>query len=197
MDIIKALKYVELELQVKRYEHTVRVLEQAEKLAIIHNININNVRLAAIFHDYAKNRPLDEQKRIILSSSLPKDLLVYHNELWHGPVASIIIKEKFGITNTEVLEAVQYHTTGRAYMSDLEMLVSLADYTEANRNFAGLEHVRKMAEKNLVEAAFLMTQNTIKYLMAKGSAIYPDTFNAYNYLAKKVKNKNDKNNKND
>lgn len=186
MNINDALTHVKAELPHGRYEHTLRVVDEALKLAELYDVDSEKAALAAVFHDYAKKRPLDEMKRIILSSQLPKDLLLYHHELWHGPVAAILVEVQFGLTDPDILNAVKYHTTGRAQMSDLEMVICLADYIEPHRNFVGLDEVRNIAVKDLTHAAFLMSQKTIQFLMMKGSPIYPDTFHAYNYLAQQL-----------
>lgn len=186
MELTEALKYVKSELPKGRYEHSYRVVQQAIKLARIHEIDEEKAGLAAAFHDYAKKRSADQLKRIILTSSLPKDLLLYDEELWHGPVASILIDSLFGITDPDIKNAIKYHTTGRAHMSELEMIISLADYTEPHRNFSNLGKVREMSETDLVSASWLMVRNTIYFLIENKSTIYPDTFHAYNYLSNKL-----------
>lgn len=186
MKITDALVHVKKELPEGRYEHTYRVVEQAVKLASIHGINEEKTALAAAFHDYAKKRSRDQMRRVILTSTLPKDLLLYDEELWHGPVASILVESILGISDPEIKDAIKYHTTGRAHMNKLEMVISLADYTEPHRNFEGLEEVRDMAEKDLILASWLMSRNTIEFLMMKKSSIYPDTFHAYNYLSNEL-----------
>lgn len=186
MNITEALRHVKAELPEGRYEHSCRVVEQATRLAQIYHVNEEKAGLAAAFHDYAKKRSLDQMKRVILTSSLPKDLLLYHHELWHGPVASILVESLFGITDLEIQDAIRYHTTGRAHMNQLEMIIGLADYIEPSRNFNGLNEVREMAEKDLVKASWLMARNTIQYLTFNKSTIYPDTFHAYNYLSNRL-----------
>jgi predicted HD superfamily hydrolase involved in NAD metabolism len=179
-----AIKAVEPHLTKPRFEHTLRVAETAVKLAEVHHVSSEKAELASIFHDYCKYRSLDEMRKIIETSYLPKDLLLYHHELWHGPVASIKIEEEFGITDDEIKSAIYYHTTGRANMSDLELIVFIADYIEPGRSFPGLEEVRNMAKHDLIRTAWMISRNTINYLMEKQNGIYPDTFHAYNDLTR-------------
>src|SRR5690606_29604756 len=122
--------------------------------------------------------------RIIKTTYLPKDLLLYHHELWHGPVASFMIEQEYGVEDEAIKKAIYYHTTGRANMSDLELIVFVADYIEPGRSFPGLDEVRDMAQKDLVGAAWMVSRNTINYLMEKKNSIYPDTFHAYNDLTR-------------
>lgn len=186
MKVEEAKKLVKPHLTTARYEHTLRVAETAVQLAkrYAYEGSIEKVALAAIFHDYAKYRPLDEMKRWITESFLPKDLLDYHHELWHGPVGSILIDREYGINDPEIREAIYYHTTGRANMGKLEMIVFLADYIEPGRNFPGLDEVREMAQQDLVKACWMVSRNNIDYLMKQEVTIYPDTFHAYNDLTR-------------
>lgn len=181
-----AISSVRPHLTKERFEHTLRVANTATELAEIYNVSAEKAELAAIFHDYAKYRPLDELRRWINESYLPKDLLDYHHELWHGPVGALLIEREYGIRDADVQQAVYSHTTGRAHMSKLEMIVFLADYIEPGRSFPGIEPVREMAYKNLVQACWMASKNTIQFLMQKSALIYPDTFNAYNDFTRMV-----------
>ena len=184
MEINEATKIVRPQLTQKRFDHTLRVAETAVNLAEKYNVSKKKAELAAIFHDYAKYRPLDEMKRLIITSRLPKDLLHYHHELWHGPAAAVLIEREFGVNDPEIQLPIQYHTTGRANMSKMEKVIFLADYIEPGRSFPGLDEVRSMAAKDLTNACMLASRNTIQFLVSKKATIYPDTFHAYNDFIK-------------
>ncbi|PAV28994.1 phosphohydrolase [Virgibacillus profundi] len=184
MKINEAIEHVKPHLTKERFEHTLRVQETAANLAKLYNESKEKTELAAIFHDYAKYRPLDEMERWIVESRLPKDLLHYHHELWHGPVAAILIEKEYGIKDNDIQCAIAYHTTGRAHMGKLEQIIFLADYIEPGRSFPGVEEVREMAKKDLIHACLMASRNTIQFLMHKNATIYPDTFHAYNDLTR-------------
>lgn len=186
MKINVAIDIVKPALTEARFDHTLRVAETAVKLAELYHVSKEKVELAAIFHDYAKFRPLDEMKEFILANPLPNDLLDFHHEVWHGPVASVVIDEQFGITDKEIKDAIRYHTTGRTDMGTFEMVLFLADYIEPGRSFPGIEEVRDMAQKNLNHACFLVSRNTINFLISKNATIYPDSFHAYNFFLQKL-----------
>ncbi|MFD1850214.1 bis(5'-nucleosyl)-tetraphosphatase (symmetrical) YqeK [Oceanobacillus bengalensis] len=182
-----AIEIVKPHLKKKRFEHTLRVADTAEQLAGIYNESKEKATLAAIFHDYCKYRPLEEMKRCIVSTrTLPKDLLDFHHELWHGPVGSVLVEKEYGIVDRDIRSAIYYHTTGRANMSKLEMIIFLADYIEPGRDFPGVHAVRELAREDLLGACLLASKNTINHLLSKGASIYPDTFHAYNDLTKRV-----------
>ena len=84
-----ALKIVKEQLTEHRYQHTLGVMETAI-LARQYGADEKKAELAAIFHDYAKFRPKEEMKEIIISQGFPEDLLQYNSELWHAPVGAYL-----------------------------------------------------------------------------------------------------------
>lgn len=186
MNIDAAIAYVKPQLKTKRFDHTLRVAEVAVELANKYQVSQKDAELAALFHDYAKNRSHAELRRSIIRSRLPKDVLKYHYELWHGPAGSILVEQECGIKDSSILQAIRFHTTGRANMSELEKIIFVADYIEPFRNFPGVEEVRQMAREDLLTAAWLVSRNTIQYLISNKAQIYPDTFYAYNDLTNKL-----------
>ncbi|CQR46912.1 putative nicotinate-nucleotide adenylyltransferase [Paraliobacillus sp. PM-2] len=182
-----ALEIVKKQLNQSRYEHTIRVTDVALKLAEHYQVDQKKVEMAAIFHDYAKYRDKSEMQRIITYSNLPKDLLGYHPELWHGPVGAMLVRQEVGIEDAEVLNGIYWHTTGKVHMSMIEKIVFLADYIEPERDFPGLDEVRKQAWQNLDKACFLALQNIISFLAGRQQLIYPDTVHAYNYFNTKTR----------
>lgn len=190
MKIDEAIPYVEKQLTTKRFKHSLRVVDQALELADQFTLDREKVGLAAIFHDYAKDLPVEKLRQLMIESTLPKDLLKFHHELWHGPVASLLIQREFGITDLDIQHAIRYHTTGRSQMSQLELIIYVADYIEPARNFPGVEEVRGIARVDLVQAAWLATRNTMQFLMHQKAQIYSDTNEAYNDLTKRLFNSN-------
>jgi predicted HD superfamily hydrolase involved in NAD metabolism len=182
MERHEALAIVKKQLTEHRYQHTVGVMETAIELAERYGADKKKAELAAIFHDYAKFRPKEEMKQIILEQNMPKDLLLYNTELWHAPVGAYLVEKEVGIKDDEILDAIRYHTSGRANMTLLEKVIYLADYIEPGRIFPGVEEVRELAKQDLNIALVKALQNTIQFLMKKNQAIYPDTFFTYNSL---------------
>ncbi|HHU20088.1 MAG TPA: HD domain-containing protein [Bacilli bacterium] len=190
MDKEQALKLLKPHLNQTRYDHTKRVLQTALTLANIYQVDRNDTMLAAIFHDYAKYRPLDEMIEIIKTNYLPVDLLSFHHELWHGPVGSILVDKELGIEKQSIKDAIYWHTTGHGQMNNLEKIIYLADYIEPGRHFSGLDLIRKKAVENLNEACFMAVRNSMKFLVERERLIYPETLNMYNQLKRKLEESN-------
>ncbi|WML25517.1 bis(5'-nucleosyl)-tetraphosphatase (symmetrical) YqeK [Neobacillus sp. OS1-33] len=186
MEREEALKLVKVQLTDHRYQHTLGVMETAIALAKQYGVDEQKAELAAIFHDYAKFRPKDEMKEIIIEQGFPQNLLEYNSELWHAPAGAYLAEKEAGIIDPEVLEAIRFHTSGRPGMTLLDKIIYLADYIEPGRHFPGVEEVRNVAKENLDKALIMAVKNTIIFLLKKNQTVYPETFYTYNDLIRKL-----------
>lgn len=186
MEREEALKLVKVQLTDHRYQHTLGVMETAIALAKQYGGDEQKAELAAIFHDYAKFRPKDEMKEIIIEQGFPQNLLEFNSELWHAPAGAYLAEKEAGIIDPEVLEAIRFHTSGRPGMTLLDKIIYLADYIEPGRHFPGVEEVRNVAKENLDKALIMAVKNTIIFLLKKNQTVYPETFYTYNDLIRKL-----------
>ncbi len=172
----------------QRYLHTIGVIEMALTLNSIHKLNIDEKKVfeAACFHDVAKFIDSD-MMRTILEKNYPDDFLEMVNfpAIWHSFVGKIYAKEKYQITDEEVLDAIKYHTTGHPKMTSLEKIIFISDYiekiTRTEKNFV---EARLIAFKNLDEALKTILASTISYLKSKNYPIYKLTLDTYKYYSK-------------
>ena len=92
-------------------------------------------------------------------------------------------RDIFGIDDEDILNAIAYHTTGRAGMSTLEKIIFLADAIEPGRHYLGVEEIRKVAETDLDGACILSLARTIEHVRdEKGWYLHPATVEAKEYL---------------
>lgn len=56
--------------------------------------------------------------------------------LLHAKVGSFLAREKYGVNDKAILDAITYHTTGRPNMSTLDKIIYIADYIEPGRRQA-------------------------------------------------------------
>ncbi|OZM57770.1 phosphohydrolase [Lottiidibacillus patelloidae] len=180
MERNKALELVKKQLTEHRYQHTLGVMNTSIELAERYEVDEKKAELAAIFHDYAKFRPKEEMKKIIIEQKMAKSLLEHSSELWHAPVGAYLVESEVGIIDRDILNAIKYHTTGRVSMSKLEKVVFLADYIEPGRSFPGVDEVRETAKSSLDEAVFQALRNTITFLLRRKQLVYPETIHTYN-----------------
>ena len=93
-----------------------------------------------------------------------------------------IFKEIFEIEDEEILSAMRWHTTGKENMSKLDKVIYIADMIEPNRNFPGVDLLRREAFKDLDNGVIQGLTHTMKYLLNKGIPIDINSIKARNYL---------------
>lgn len=171
---------LERRLPQKRYEHVLRVAETAKSLARHYDVDETRVEQAALFHDIAKFMEPAEMRTLIEKHGDDARLLSFHHELWHAAAGRIIAENDFNVTDEDVLNAIRYHTTGRAGMSPIEKIVYVADLTEPGRSFPGIENLRELEGKTLDKLMQDCVTHSIKYLLDKRVAVFPDSLECYN-----------------
>lgn len=165
-----------------RYIHTLGVTETAIKLASHYDVSKDDAETAAILHDIAKFSKQEWMKQIILAEHMNPHLLDFHHELWHAPVGAYLVERDFGITNKDILNAIRFHTTGRANMSPLEKIIYVSDMIEPNRQFPGVDFLRQQATDGLDHVMTACITHSITFLIKKNQPVFPDSIHCYNDL---------------
>lgn len=166
----------------KRYLHTQGVMHTAIDLAQRYGEDPSKAETAAILHDMAKYEDVAKMEDIIRRENLDLSVVGWGSELLHGPIAAYYAQTKFGITDQDVLNAIHYHTTGRAGMSKLEKIIFVADMIEPTRNYPGVERLRKKAQKNLDKAMRACVRHSLRFLIDTKQPVFPLTLACYNDL---------------
>ena len=99
----------------------------------------------------------------------------------HQYTGAYLAEHVFGVTDTDVLNAIRYHTSGRPGMSTLEKLIFLSDMLEEGRDFPHIGRLRAWFHRDLDECMYRSLKYELKYLKKGKGAIYPLTFRAYEY----------------
>ncbi len=140
-------------LTTKRFEHTLRVEKAARYLSKLHHGEHEKVVLAALLHDNAKNYPTDKKLKLCKKYSIALSHAEQQNiDLVHAKLGGVLAREKYGITDPDIINAVMYHTTGRPRMSLTEKIIYIADFIEPGRKeFPGLQKVRKWLKATWIQ----------------------------------------------
>ncbi len=163
-----------------RYEHILRVEETAIRLADHYGAETEAASLASILHDYAKDIPRADIEVLVDQGDLPRELLDFGSQIWHGPAAAYYAQTTFGIHDQSILDAIAQHTIGGQMMPLVSQIVFIADYIEPGRQFPGVEEARRLADQTLESAVVYKIKQTLLYLIQKEIVIYPETFHVYN-----------------
>ena len=155
MELKQAKELVRSRLSDKRYEHTINVKKMAVKLAKHYGTDPEQAALAALLHDAAKEMPKDEMRAIMQAyPEYAQGGEARPTPVWHGICAAILARTEWGVTDEAVLSAIACHTAGKAGMTQLDKILYLADMTSAERDWPGVEKLRKLEMKDL-DAAML------------------------------------------
>ena len=178
-----ATEYARDRLSDKRYNHTLRVAETAERLARVHGLDPAKARFAGLLHDMNRETAGDALLRVAAERDVPVgDAERKKPMLLHGPVAAEVAQAELGVKDEAVLEAVRVHTTGAAGMQPLSLAVFVADKTEPGREGEWAERLRELADRDLEEAARESLKSSISYTEERGRAVHPKSREALAWL---------------
>ena len=169
-------------MRAKRVPHVIGVEEEAAKLALRWGADPVLARRAGVLHDCTKYLELPEQLELCQTYGVELDELERQAvKLLHAKTGACIARAVFGEPDA-VYQAIFWHTTAKADMTTLEKILYVADYMEPNRDFEGVERLRKLAYEDLDKALLLGVEMTIREMEEKKRVIHPKTIQARDYL---------------
>ena len=179
----QAQALVKARLSHKRYKHTLNVKNKAVALAERYGADPEKAALAALLHDAAKELPRDAMLQIFRDNAImAKNAASRPSPVWHGIAAAILCATDWGVTDPAILSAIECHTTGKANMSLLDKILYMADATSAERDYPGVETLRREEMQDLDLALLHSLEQSIAFVREKGGALDPETLAACNWL---------------
>lgn len=128
-----------------RYEHSIRVKDLAIELASSHNLDLMQVYVAAMWHDFSKE---EANLKAYIEAHIPHQ----KNEpqaFFHAFVAAHKLTYDYHYHDAEVLDAIVSHVDGSSD-SKLAMVLYIADKCEPNRPYDS-QALIDLSEKDLRE----------------------------------------------
>ena len=92
-----------------------------------------------------------------------------------------LARDVFG-ADDEIYNAILWHSTGKANMTLLEKVIYLADYIEPNRDFDGVEDLRKVVWEDLDKGLEMGLAMTVEEMEQMGNPVHHNTLQALEYL---------------
>ncbi|BCZ44719.1 phosphohydrolase [Clostridium gelidum] len=175
--------YIKENLIEERYAHSLGVAETAKRLAILNGISEEKAEIAGLAHDVAKNLSKARMKEMMEENNIMLSQVEEKNpNLWHSIIAPIEAKEKLGIEDEEILDAIRWHTTGKEDMSILTKIIYISDMIEPSRNFDSIEDIRKFTLEDLDKGVYYGLTHSIEFLLIKNLLIDENSMRARNYF---------------
>ena len=172
-------------LKPNRISHVLGCRDTAVEMARRWGADETDAARAALLHDVTKALPTQLQLTLCEEYGIMLDAFSRKNpKTLHALTGSLVAGRIFG-ENEAVVNAIRHHTTGKADMNLLEMIIYVADYMEPNRSFPGVERLRSLAFSNIDEALKLGLEMTLALLKKQGREISPESQEALNWLTRK------------
>ena len=190
------LKKLRKKLDEHRYIHSIGVAHTAVSLMMAHGHamasedkglrEINMAYTAGLLHDCAKC--LDEDERDSLCKKYDVELTQMekdHPFLIHAKLGAVLAKEKYGVTDFQILSAIRYHTTGQPNMTLLEAIIFSADFIEPNRKMLDcLPAIRTEIYRDLPKAVYMILKQTLVHLEHRDQPVDENSLKAIEFYKK-------------
>ncbi len=161
---LRELKKKLEEYNPRLYEHCVRTMEEAEKLAVHYGEDTEKAKIAGLLHDCGKKKS-------------GKD-----DNMEHSKTGARVARDVFNIQDEEILNAIMYHTTGRENMTMLDKIIFIADKIEPKRDYEGIAEIRKAAYTNIDKAIIMSLESTIEYVKIRNLELDNDSLKTLKFL---------------
>ncbi len=114
--------------QEEALNHVEAVADIAVRLAKTYNLDLEKIKLAALLHDISAIMTPQEMYTLAKERGLEIDPAEekYH-ALLHQRISKLIAQEEFGITDAQILQAVECHTTLKKNASVFDKIIFIAD----------------------------------------------------------------------
>ena len=187
----RARRALESRLNEFRLLHSLSVADTAASMARLYSLDIDNARIAGLLHDWDKNlsdEQLLERTRefgIEVGESL-EDM----TSLLHAQTGAEAVKREFPELDDEIIQAIARHTSAASDMSDLDMVIYIADMIEPLRSQGNLTPIRVIVGKVPLEAVFLKSyEMSLEHLLRRHRFIHPDSLEVWNTYVNRERNR--------
>ncbi len=184
----RGFEHIGKELTIKRARHTLRVAEYAKRIAANNGVDPEQAYLAGLLHDCTRCYSTEWQfcyadENGILFSDEDRQT----PEILHQYTGAVFAQKELGVTDPQILSAIRCHTTAKADMTPLEMVVYFADGCEPGRDYPGVDRLRTVGEKDIKQGTRLLLESSMRLLKSKNVPIHSGTKAAYESLLKELK----------
>ena len=121
-----------------RFNHTLGVERMAVRLAKLYCPEKEHLlRAAALLHDVTKEYCFEEQLAVFKKYGIePTEEQLSAPPTIHAFTAALVIPDSYpNFVDSELIDAVRYHSTGRSGMTLSEKIIYLSDYIEDTRKY--------------------------------------------------------------
>jgi predicted HD superfamily hydrolase involved in NAD metabolism len=170
-----------------RLLHSISVSDTAAMMAERYGVDVNKARIAGLLHDWDKN--LSDSELIARAREFDVELVSPGEDmaaLLHAQTGATAVALEFPDLPLDIIQAIARHTSAAPGMTDLDMIVYVADMIEPLRSQGNLTPLRTIVGKVPLEDLFLKSyEMTMEHLIRRHRFIHPDALKVWNaYIAR-------------
>ncbi|TFE19661.1 bis(5'-nucleosyl)-tetraphosphatase (symmetrical) YqeK [Cohnella luojiensis] len=174
---------------IETLNHTLKVASEAQRVAKLYDVDPAKAEQAALLHDISNVIPISDMLHVAEELSIEiMDEERKYSRIVHQKLSRAMAEEVFGVTDSEILCAIECHTTLKANSSLFDKIIFISDKIswELPGNHQYLTDIRsKVDELELIEG-ILIYLNNIWDQKTKLKLIHPWLIEAREELLKKI-----------
>ena len=151
-------------LKEKRWAHVQRVADLCVQFARGNGYDERKAYCAGMLHDLAKN--MDKEVQEYYVRTYCPEILNENWQIWHRPVAAILLKSRLKMSDREIIKAVRHHCLGDDE-SVLSMIVYCADKLDPGRDYDSSREIA-LCTANIRKGYQTVKQQQFEYLKKEG-----------------------------
>lgn len=165
-------EYAQSVVDEERYNHSMRTAMMLAELCRNYGLDEEKGFVAGIAHDMCKKSTEEELLSLAKKDGRPvSGIESQKTSLLHGRAAAVLIQEKFGVTDGEVIDAIANHTFGSADSCDFALLLFAADKIEPGRPQSTDEYRARLLALPLRALVLAVLEENIAFLKRRGKTV--------------------------
>lgn len=181
MDKKEIQERLKASLKDKRFIHSLGVCDEAVRMAKQFGADEDKAYIAGLLHDCAKNLTRTEETELCKKYDVEIDnITLICQPVMHAPLGAVVAQYEYGINDSEILDAIRYHTVARSDMTLLDKIIYVADMIEPSRDFEGASRLRELSKTSIDSAYREALRQSLIHNIGKGTVIHPNTLDAWN-----------------
>ena len=165
-------EYAQSVVDEERYNHSMRTAMMLAELCRNYGLDEEKGFVAGIAHDMCKKSTEEELLSLAKKDGRPvSGIESQKTSLLHGRAAAVLIQEKFGVTDGEVIDAIANHTFGSADSCDFALLLFVADKIEPGRPQSTDEYRARLLALPLRALVLAVLEENIAFLTRRGKTV--------------------------
>ena len=164
-DLYKGMVDLNFILTPHRLAHSKSVAKTAYEIAKANNLdNPLKAFVAGLFHDIGKD--IAEDKQYEMTKKYYPEYADIPKFAYHQFAGAHLVQEMFGIKDPDIIEAIEFHSTGNENMCLLAKIIYASDKIEPTRGFDSSELINAM-KKDAAKGFITVLQANKEFLLSK------------------------------